>query len=53
MHEEGTVINDFAEIKFSTQKLYLADKGFSGELYSQYLEAVRNKNIFSSKNAFR
>lgn len=53
MTVSGDVINDFAEIKFSTKKLFAANKAKASELYQNYLTVTKRRKIHTSKNNFR
>jgi hypothetical protein len=53
MTHSGKIIEDFAEIKFSTKKLYAANKMKAHEYYQKYLDFVKYKRLFKSNNAFR
>jgi hypothetical protein len=49
----GDIINDFAEIKFNTKRLFAANKVKSLELYQNYLFVTKRRKINTSKNIFR
>lgn len=49
----GDIINDFAEIKFNTKRLFAANKAKSLELYQNYLFVTKRRKINTTKNIFR
>ena len=53
MTESGCRISDFAEIKFSTRKLFIADGPRAKRLYCIYLDVLQNRSTFSSQHIFR
>lgn len=53
LFRDGQVVYNFAQIKFSTRKLFIAEKSRAIESYQKYFDAIRFKRFDNTKYAFR
>ena len=51
MTKDGQVIHDFAQIKFSTRKLFIAEKRKAIESYQRYCDAIKFKKFDNTRYA--